>query len=139
MQHGRPAELGERADGRCAACDEHVERAGDEPRAAQARLTAGTACDRSDVGVGREPTEIEQDGRRRQLGERRDREAGGRAVARLPQVREPRARSQGSRERCRIASCGRPGLAEQWQQQLVRPIVAEQVHGHAVGHPQTRA
>ena len=131
-RHGRRGRRG---------ASERVERAGDEPRAAQPRLAArATACDGCDVVVRRRgDARSSTTAARRELGERRDRErpaaepsrASRRYASRDPARRAP-ASAAGS------ASRGRPGLAEQRQQQRVRPVVAEQVHGHAVGYAQPR-
>ena len=68
---------------------------------------------RCDVGVRREATEVEHDGRRRELGERRDREPGGRAVARAHAGTRAATRLAAPARAPRGRLRGRPGLAEQ--------------------------
>jgi hypothetical protein len=129
-------ELGERAHGRRPALEQRVDRPADAPGVAQQRLAPGDARERRDRLLGREPPQIERERGCAELADRGQRQPGRRAVARLAQVREPRARAQRAGERNGIAAGRGPAAAEQRQQGRVRPIVAEQEHRHAVGHAQ---
>ena len=87
VQHGRPAELGERAHCRSAARDEHVQRSDDETRATQAGLAARHSS-RARRGRHREPP------------------GAGRAPRRAPRAR-PAPRPRALRPSRRAARAGR--------------------------------
>jgi hypothetical protein len=115
-----------------------VDRSRDQAAAEQPGLADGGPRDRLGV-LGRDPGELHRHHRTAEAGEGGRGDLAGVRPGGLPQVDEAHPGGQGPGEALAAAGVGRRSLGQGLPQHRVGFVVAEQVHGDPVGHPQRTA